>query len=543
MRLKPLPADTALADPKRRLLAGYIAALADLAHPKQALRTLEDLPRLKVKALGKHARMHPGRGSGRIARLHCWWAGKTTHALPHHHFLKRLPCHLQAFQGGIMAALQQQQPGAFTLVLGTSGGLLPLLAAQAGTGQVAAVERSRMLYRMARQVLESNRGSGGDPGAAGRVCLLDRRLQAVAVRGEALPPDAVLARQQMAAMVAAAAAAGGAEQPAPLALGDDDVASWLPSRASVLVTDMLDHAVLGQGLLPALDYAADHLLERGATVVPAQADVYACLLELRVGEVSGFDLSALNAYWWHPGAGGERVELGRLPHRRLSAPFRVACLDMQARVDARLAAREAGSSAEEGGGQADTQSETGSSGGAPSASGSEEGSGSASVDAGWELDVTLEVPVVADGHWNAVAFWFELSMERGSSPALTSWADGSAAIEGSCGGMRVDGSGQGDSAAGDAVSPVGASSWDQAVQYVDSRAVLRGQAVRLRARHDAGQFVFTSDPPQCRPRHALGERAPHPACPPPCSHSGWKQDQAHHLVARPLPARSPGADG
>lgn len=422
----------------------------------------------------------------------------TAHPQP----LLRLPGHFQAYQSGIAAALQRQQPAALTLVLGTGGGLLPLLAAQAGAGEVVAVERSRMLYRMAKQVLESNRGGGADPGAADRVCLLDRRLQAVAVRGGPLPPDAVLAREQAAAMAAAAASAGGAELPVPEELAEDDVASWLPGRPSLLVADLFDHAVLGQGLLPALDYAGDHLLAPGAAVVPAQAAVYACLLELRVGQVSGFDLSALNAYWWHPGAGGERLELARLPHRRLSAPFRVACLDLQARVDARLAARQAEGGGHGGGSQAETRSSSGTDG-TPSGSGSEGDGSSAGAEAGWEMDVTMEVPVVADGHWNAVVFWFELSMERCGSPPVSSWAEGSAAVDRGGSSKCTDASTQ-PAAAGD-VPPGDARSWDQAVQYVDGRAVLRGSAVQLRVRHDAGQFVFTTDPPQCRPRHALGE--------------------------------------
>jgi predicted RNA methylase len=37
-------------------------------------------------------------------------------------------------------------------VLGAGTGVLPLMAAAAGAGSVTAVERTRMLYRMARQV-------------------------------------------------------------------------------------------------------------------------------------------------------------------------------------------------------------------------------------------------------------------------------------------------------------------------------------------------------------------------------------------------------
>ncbi len=44
------------------------------------------------------------------------------------------------------------RPGARVLTLAAGGGVLPLLAAAAGAAHVTAVERSRMLYRMARQV-------------------------------------------------------------------------------------------------------------------------------------------------------------------------------------------------------------------------------------------------------------------------------------------------------------------------------------------------------------------------------------------------------
>lgn len=66
------------------------------------------------------------------------------------------------------------------LVLGAGGGLLGLLAARAGAGRVTMVERSRMLYRMARQALDAN------PNAprVERIHLVGRRLQSCGVRGE-----------------------------------------------------------------------------------------------------------------------------------------------------------------------------------------------------------------------------------------------------------------------------------------------------------------------------------------------------------------------
>lgn len=228
------------------------------------------------------------------------------------------------------------------------------------------------------------------------------------------------------------------------------------------------------------------------------AQVYACLLELRVGAVNGFDLSALNAYWWHPGA--ERMELARMPHRRLSAPFAVHCLDLQARVDAALARQAAAANS-----NSDSAAASGSQGAeaaeeANSPPSSASGSRNESEEeAAWEHDAWLDVPVTAAGHWNAVAFWFEV--HAGGGAAVTSWGEGR--------GSEASSGDGGEAAAGEAAAegrtPAAAPSWGQAVQYLDGQAVTAGSSVRLRVRQDGGQLVFTSDPPQCRPRHALGE--------------------------------------
>lgn len=224
--------------------------------------------------------------------------------------------------------------------------------------------------------------------------------------------------------------------------------------------------------------------------------MYACLLELRVGSVNGFDLSPLNTYWWHPGA--ERMELARMPHRRLSAPFPVRCLDLQARVDAVLA-RQAAASHSSGGAATtgDSQDEASQEPNSPpsSASGS---SGGGEEDAAWEHDAWLEVPVTAGGHWNAVAFWFDV--HAGGGAVVTSWGEG----RGSGAPSGYDGEAVTSGAAGQDEAPAEGSSWGQAVQYLDGQAVRAGSSVRLRVRQDGGQLVFTSDPPQCRPRHALG---------------------------------------
>ena len=278
MKLQPLRPEAVLADPRKQVLAGYLAALADLAHPKQALRILEDASRLQVGGRVE--------GQGGCRLFWCW-----RHSKPHECQTPTprptiLPANLapacwhaadllvQAFQQGISAALLQQ-PGADVLVLGAGGGLLSLLAAQAGAGCVTAVERSRMLYRMAKQCLESNAGQHGE--VVGRVRLVDRRLQAVGVAGEPLPPDAQLALAQQQSLgqqgAGATVAAGQPSNSSSAADLEGDAAALLPRRASVLVTDLLDHSVLGMGLLPTLDDAAERLLAPGAVVVPQRVQV------------------------------------------------------------------------------------------------------------------------------------------------------------------------------------------------------------------------------------------------------------------------------
>ena len=245
MKLKLLHPESLLRDPRSRLLLNYLNALADLAHPKQALPILVDAERLA------------------------------------------------AYQQGIQAAVAEQASLLGTpphvVVLGAGGGILGLLAGQAGAGRATCIERSRMLYRMAKQALEANRGRPG----MGAVHLLDRRLQSVGVAGEELPPDLVAQQpqqqqdhqqqqqqqqhlheqdqqqqQQLPPVGQASSASGPDGEGSAPGTASQDAGAFLPGRASLLVTDLLDHSVLGMGLLNSIDDAARRLLAPGARVIP-----------------------------------------------------------------------------------------------------------------------------------------------------------------------------------------------------------------------------------------------------------------------------------
>ena len=201
-----------------------------------------------------------------------------------------------------------------------------------------------------------------------------------------------------------------------------------------------------------------------------------------------------------------------MPHRCLSAPFEVHGLDLQAR----LAARQAASSGDAAAGSSSSSSssiptEGSGSGGDASTEGSAKAGSNGGCAAAWELDTEVEVAVTADGECNAIVLWMEV--HAGEEPGAVVTSGGGASGSRACGSSSSGsiGSSEGSSEGGGTTppclpAPAVASSWEQGVQYVDVQAVKAGATVSLRVRHDAGQYVVTSKPPQCRPRHALGEK-------------------------------------
>jgi hypothetical protein len=138
MKLRRTDVAAVARDPRKRLLLSFLHSLADLAHPKQALPILTDSPRLEAYERALYAVLgaqgpHTSEGLGEQTS-----AVATTGT---------------GAQAGGRAGRETQ-----VLVLGAGTGLLGLLAARAleqggaGGGGVTCIERSRMLYRMAKQV-------------------------------------------------------------------------------------------------------------------------------------------------------------------------------------------------------------------------------------------------------------------------------------------------------------------------------------------------------------------------------------------------------
>ncbi len=146
----------------------------------------------------------------------------------------------------------------------------------------------------------------------------------------------------------------------------------MDQRADLLVSEIVDVGLLGEGVIPTVRHARQNLLVEGAKMIPAGATVYAALIELPrshsvypLTEISGFDLSPFSRF------SGIReyqaVKLEGEPHRFLSEPQPVwevdfynlpqECPDHSPRT--------------------------------------------------WEF----HIPVTASGHAHAVVFWFDLHLD------------------------------------------------------------------------------------------------------------------------------------
>lgn len=146
------------------------------------------------------------------------------------------------------------RPGQRVLDIGTGSGLLAMMAARAGAGEVVACEAVPAIAAKAREIVAAN-------GLAERVRIVDK-------------PSTRLVP------------------------GVD-----LPGPADVLVTEIFDAALIGEGALPTFEDAWARLLAPDATVIPGRGRVLAQAVESRdlrealaVGEVRGFDLSAFNEF-------------------------------------------------------------------------------------------------------------------------------------------------------------------------------------------------------------------------------------------------------
>lgn len=153
-----------------------------------------------------------------------------------------------AFDAALRKAVK---PGMTVLDIGTGSGLLALMAARAGAKQVVAAEAHPLIAETAREIVAANN-------AADRISVIAKRSTEMEMPGAA---------------------------------------------ADLIVAEVLDAGLIGEGMLPTARDAIKRLAKAGAQIIPAHAQLLAQVISLpalrRVNplrDISGFDLSAFDKF-------------------------------------------------------------------------------------------------------------------------------------------------------------------------------------------------------------------------------------------------------
>jgi tetratricopeptide (TPR) repeat protein len=184
----------------------------------------------------------------------------------------------EAFSRAIDRAVR---PGMHVLDIGTGTGLLSMMAVRAGADCVTTVEANKEMAQIARRVIAQN-GFEDD-------------IQVYNIHSSHLK-----------------------------------VGKELPRPVDVIVAEIVDAALLGEGVLPSLRHARACLAVDKPIMIPQGARVYGALVNFTRREftnVEGFDLSVLNEYR-RPGRMAN-IFGGNGNHRLLSKPFLLESFDFQ----------------------------------------------------------------------------------------------------------------------------------------------------------------------------------------------------------------------
>jgi type II protein arginine methyltransferase len=187
-----------------------------------------------------------------------------------------------------VAALENRiEPGAHVLDIGSGTGLLAMVAARAGAGHVTTCEANPLLAELAREVIAHH-------GLSDRITVLPSHSTTLRV-------------------------------------GHD-----LPRKVDLMVSEVVDCGLVGEGILPTLRHARRELVRPGGIIMPTRGALFGQLVDSEdirrlnhVEDACGFDVSALNAL---ATPGHFPVRLGTWPHRLLCDPVELLEIDFREEV-------------------------------------------------------------------------------------------------------------------------------------------------------------------------------------------------------------------
>ena len=292
-------------------------------------------------------------------------------------------------------AIQESTVGCRVIDIGGGTGLLAMMAARAGAKEVVTVERVGDMAECAREVLASN-------GFAETVRV---------VHGSSLDLQ-------------------------PEALGFENNA-----RADIVLSEVLDDGLLGEGVIPTVAHARRELAVPGARVIPAAAKVWAQVVHIpfqpeplvrpaaAAGDAEGGRWAGYDTMRPAQVKNYTSVRLDRVAHVPLTEPFPVFGFDFDADLD------DPSSTAE------------------------------------YSREAILNATATTSGTANAVVFWFTLTLNRGGDDSVADICTYPAMAQ-RCGAKESS------------------RCWNEAVQFVDSVEVKTGSTISLVAAHSPTRVSF-----------------------------------------------------
>ena len=288
----------------------------------------------------------------------------------------------KAIERAVARIVTSSDGGCSVIDIGAGTGLLGLIAKRAGATSLDLIEMNDVLNETARRTLEASGVAVSASSAGSSSVTMAASVGGSNPRRRALPREELQGPVENSDAISGKDAGKGAKKDGGAAEKakvwhcistelpiDADRVKGPRGKADLIVSEILDSGLIGEGVLHTMRDATSRLLKPNGTLIPKGARVYVMAVDLRPPEVGDFDLSCLEQL--HSGLVYSSVRLHTMGHVKLSSPaeafhfdfYRPVCLDPSS--------------------------------GRP-----------------MDREVRLQLPITRKGNCNAIVWWFDLHLDE-----------------------------------------------------------------------------------------------------------------------------------